>query len=85
MSRAFASMDNSQVAAALGVLFDRGEVERIGEGFMPEADLLFCRWRGQRVNVKFDLIYGPDLYLPEPGAAPPLAEFEALIASIDPP
>ncbi|MGH8080723.1 MAG: hypothetical protein ACREP7_09115 [Lysobacter sp.] len=81
MARSFTHMDNREVAAALRVLFERGEVELISEGFIPEADLFFCRWRGKRVNVKFDLAYGPDLYFPDPSTAGELAELETLIAA----
>lgn len=31
------------------------------EALIPEADLIFCRFKGERFNLKYDLNYGPDL------------------------
>jgi hypothetical protein len=31
------------------------------EAFITEADLIFCRFKGERFNLKYDLNYGPDL------------------------
>lgn len=84
MSRSFLHMDNHEVAAALRVLSARGEVELLGEGLVPEADFFLCRWRGKRVNAKFDLAYGPDLHFIERCTAQEQAELEALIAAVEP-
>ncbi|MGO1073613.1 hypothetical protein [Lysobacter sp. CA199] len=85
MSRAsFLHMDNLEVAASLRALFRRGEAELIRQGFVPEADVFFCRWRGKHFNVKFDLTYGPDLYFLDPCTAQERTELEALIVSTEP-
>ncbi|MEH6416319.1 hypothetical protein [Pseudomonas sp. CGJS7] len=84
MSRvSFLHMDNHEVAASLRALLEQGEIESIREGFMPEADLFFCHWRGKRFNAKFDLTYGPDLYFLDPCTAEERAELERLIASTE--
>jgi hypothetical protein len=31
------------------------------EAFIPEADLILCRFKGERFNLKYDLNYGPDI------------------------
>ncbi|CAH0152601.1 hypothetical protein SRABI27_00561 [Pedobacter sp. Bi27] len=31
------------------------------EAFIPEANLILCRFKGERFNLKYDLNYGPDI------------------------
>lgn len=85
MPRSFLHMENQEVAAALRVLFERGEVELIEEVFIAEADVFLCRWRGKRVNVKFDFAYGPELSFLEPTPKQEREELETLIASVEVP
>lgn len=84
MRRRFERVDNRDVDDALQVLFERGEVELLGGGFIPEVDFLFCRWHGKRLNVKFDLDYGPELSVLDPYTSEERIELETRIASIGP-
>lgn len=31
------------------------------EALIPESDLILCRFKGERFNIKYDLNYGPDI------------------------
>lgn len=84
MSRiSFLHMDNLEVVSSLQLLFKRGEVEFIRSGMVPEADFYFCRWRGLNFDVRFDLIYGPDIRFSDPCTPEQQAELEALILATE--
>ncbi|MEN3809942.1 hypothetical protein ABH309_06570 [Chromobacterium piscinae] len=46
-----------------------GETRRLtvlNEGIMPEADVLLCLYRNQRINIHVDLAYGASLHAIDP-------------------
>lgn len=51
----------SEILAALNKMDATNEITVEREIFIPEADLIFCRFKGERFNLKYDLNYGPDL------------------------
>jgi len=66
----------AQVQAAVAVLHERGRIELLRLGTMPEADVFLCRSGGRRFNVKFDLAYGAQLDAVDAFSRQELAELE---------
>lgn len=48
-----------EILKALSKMDATHEIVIEREAFIPEADLIFCRFKGERFNLKYDLNYGP--------------------------
>jgi len=66
----------AQIQAAVAALHQRGQIEFLRSGTMPEADVFLCRSGGRRFNVKFDLAYGAQLDAVDAFSRQELAELE---------
>ena len=49
----------SEILGALNKMDATHEITVERETFIPEADLIFCTFKGERFNLKYDLNYGP--------------------------
>ena len=51
----------SEILDALNKMDAVYEIVVEKEAFIPEANLILCRFKGERFNLKYDLNYGPDI------------------------
>ncbi|CAH0152109.1 hypothetical protein SRABI36_02116 [Pedobacter sp. Bi36] len=51
----------SEILDALNKMDAVCEIVVEKEAFIPEANLILCRFKGERFNLKYDLNYGPDI------------------------
>lgn len=70
---------NLEIATLRQTIARAGEARQLtvlSEGMMPEADILLCLYRNQRINIHVDLVYGAAIHAIDPVDAHELRSLE---------